>query len=308
MLIYEDNFKTTLKEKTYIALGSFDGLHVGHMSLINKTIELGKKNNAKSMVFTFKNHPLTIIKKDMAPKLIIDNEVKSELLEKAGIDIVNYINFDDEFMKISPEDFIKNMLKCYNAQGIVVGFNYRFGYKNLGDIELLKKLSDKFGFELNIIEPVKIDGDIVSSSKIRQLVSEGNIIKANKFLNRPFMLHGTVMHGKQLGRKMNFPTTNLKYNKKFVLPKGGVYYTCVKYNGEKYKGITNIGYNPTVSDKKLSIETHILGFQKEIYNENVKVYFCERIRDEKKFNSIKELANQLTKDKEFALRKDICLC
>ncbi|EDS76378.1 riboflavin biosynthesis protein RibF [Clostridium botulinum C str. Eklund] len=308
MLIYEDNFKTTLKERTYIALGSFDGLHVGHMSLINKTIELAKKNNAKSMVFTFKNHPLTIIKKDMAPKLIIDNEVKSELLEKTGIDIVNYINFDDEFMKISPEDFIKNMLNCYNAQGIVVGFNYRFGYKNLGDIELLKKLSDKFGFELNIIEPVKINGDIVSSSKIRQLVSEGNIIKANKFLNRPFMLQGTVMHGKQLGRKMNFPTTNLKYNKKFVLPKGGVYYTCVKYNGEKYKGITNIGYNPTVSDKKLSIETHILGFQKEIYNENVKVYFCERIRDEKKFNSIKELANQLTKDKEFALRKDICLC
>ncbi|KEH97904.1 bifunctional riboflavin kinase/FAD synthetase [Clostridium massiliodielmoense] len=308
MLIYEDNFKTTLKERTYIALGSFDGLHVGHMSLINKTIELAKKNNAKSMVFTFKNHPLTIIKKDMAPKLIIDNEVKSELLEKAGIDIVNYINFDDEFMKISPEDFIKNMLNCYNAQGIVVGFNYRFGYKNLGDIELLKKLGDKFGFELNIIEPVKINGDIVSSSKIRQLVSEGNIIKANKFLNRPFMLQGTVMHGKQLGRKMNFPTTNLKYNKKFVLPKGGVYYTCVKYNGEKYKGITNIGYNPTVSDKKLSIETHILGFQKEIYNENVKVYFCERIRDEKKFNSIKELANQLTKDKEFALRKDICLC
>lgn len=140
MLIYEDNFKTTLKEKTYIALGSFDGLHVGHMSLINKTIELAKENNAKSMVFTFKNHPLTIINKDMAPKLIIDNKVKSELLEKCGIDIVNYVNFDNEFMKISPEDFIKNMVECYNAKGIIVGFNYRFGYKNLGDIELLKKL------------------------------------------------------------------------------------------------------------------------------------------------------------------------
>lgn len=308
MLVYEDNFKTTLKEKTYIALGSFDGLHVGHMRLINKTIELAKENNAKSMVFTFKNHPLTIINKDIAPKLIIDNEVKSELLEKCGVDIVNYVNFNNEFMKISPEDFIKNMVKCYNVKGIIVGFNYRFGYKNLGDIELLKKLSIKFRFELNIIEPVKIDDDIVSSSKIRQLVSEGNITKANKFLNRPFMLQGTVIHGKQLGRKINFPTTNLKYNKNFVLPKRGVYYTCVKYNGEIYRGITNIGYNPTVNDKKLSIETHILGFKKDIYDENLRLYFCKRIRSEKKFNSIEELANQLYKDKNFASMQNICLC
>ncbi|CAG7840730.1 bifunctional riboflavin kinase/FAD synthetase [Clostridium haemolyticum] len=305
MLIYEDNFKATLSEKTYIALGSFDGLHIGHMSLINKTIELAKANNAKSMVFTFKNHPLTVINNDIAPKLIINNETKTKLLEKAGIDIVNYANFDDIFMKISPEDFIENMLTHYNVKGIIVGFNYRFGYKNLGDIDLLKKLSCKLGFDLKIINPVKINNEVVSSTRIRELISEGDIVKANTFLNRNFVLKGKVIHGKQLGRKINFPTTNLDYDKKFVLPRGGVYYTSVNYNNKKYKGITNIGYNPTVKDEKLSIETHILDFQKEIYDEILEIYFHERIRDEKKFDSIEELANQLTKDKKYALSKNI---
>lgn len=305
MIIYEDNFKETIDDKTYIALGSFDGLHMGHLSLINKTIELAKENNIKSMVFTFKNHPLTVINSDIAPKLIISNDEKTKLLKNLGIDILNYAEFNNEFMKINPEDFICNLLKHYNAKGFVVGFNYRFGYKNLGDVDLLKNLSEKYNFDIYIVKPVKVNGEVISSSKIRHLISEGDITKANYFLTRPFMLEGKVIKGKQLGRKINFPTINLDYDRNIVLPKGGVYFTSIEYNNEKFKGITNIGYNPTVRDKKLSIETHMLDFNKEIYNENVKVFFHKRIRDEKKFESVEKLAEQLSKDKEFAINQSI---
>ncbi len=300
MLIYEDNFNTKLIDKTYIALGSFDGLHLGHMSLINKTLELAKLNSAKSMVFTFKNHPLTVINEEIAPRLIISNDVKSRLLQNIGIDILNFAEFNIKFMKISAEDFIYNIIKYYNAKGIVVGFNYRFGYKNLGDVELLYNLSKKLNFEVHVVKPVKINEEIISSSKIRHLISEGDITKANYFLDKPFMLEGKVIKGKQLGRTIQFPTINLDYDKKFVLPRGGVYYTIVEYNNKQYKGITNIGYNPTVNDKKLSIETHILNFEKEIYGESVRVYFHKRIRDEKKFDSIEYLTEQLKKDKSYA--------
>lgn len=305
MLIYEDNFNLDLEAKTYIALGSFDGLHLGHMRLINKTLELAKSNNTKSMVFTFKNHPLTIINEEIAPKLIISNGMKSNLLEKAGIDILNFSIFDEEFMKISPEDFIYNMVKHYNAKGFIVGFNYRFGYKNLGDVELLKVLSKKLNFDICIVDPVKINNEVVSSSKIRHLISEGDITKANYFLTRPFTLEGNVIKGKQLGRQIKFPTVNLDYDKKFILPRGGVYYTVVEYDNKRYKGITNIGYNPTVKDKKLSIETHILDFEKEIYGEFVKVYFYKRMRDEKKFDSLELLVEQLKLDKEYAIKQTL---
>lgn len=300
MVVYEDNFNIKLDEKTYIALGSFDGLHMGHMSLINETVKLASLNSFKSIVFTFKNHPLTIINEDMTPKLIMNNETKTKILEESGVDIIIYADFNNEFMKISPEAFINNMIRSYNAQGLIVGFNYRFGYKNLGDIELLKTLSNKLDFDLNVIMPVKVSDEVVSSSKIRHLISEGDITKANYFLTRPFMLQGRVTHGKELGRKINFPTINLDYDKSFVLPRGGVYYTVVEYNNERYRGITNIGYNPTVEDKKLSIETHILDFNKNIYDENVKIYFYKRIRDEKKFESLEDLSKQLTKDKIYA--------
>ncbi|SKA76512.1 riboflavin kinase / FMN adenylyltransferase [Clostridium sp. USBA 49] len=302
MIILEDNFKTYIKEKTYIALGSFDGLHIGHISLINKAIELSKLNNSKSMVYTFKNHPLSIINKNKTPKLLMDNYTKLNILKSLGIEIVNLVHFNNEFMKISPEDFIYNMIKFYNVKGIIAGFNYRFGYKNNGDVELLKKLSKKFKFELYIVNPIVYNKDIVSSSRIRNLIGNGEIETANKMLLIPFMLGGKVIKGKQIGRTIGFPTANLKYNINIILPRKGVYFTLIQYQGNIYKGITSIGYNPTVenSKKNISVETYILDFNKDIYGENINIYFISRIRDEIKFNSIKELATQLEKDKNFA--------
>lgn len=305
MFVMRDNFKTKLKSHTYVALGSFDGLHLGHMSLINKILELSKKDGSCSMVFTFENHPLSIINKHMMPKLIMSNQEKIKYLEKLNVDILNMASFDEEFMKISPEDFIEKLVYTYNVKGLVVGYNYRFGYKNFGDIELLHKLSEKIGFELHIIESVKYENEVVCSTRIRGLIREGNIIRANKMLGHSFALRGVVIKGKQFGRTMGFPTVNLDYDTNHITPKGGVYMSVVEYENKLYTGITNIGYNPTVNGDKLGIETHILDFNKNIYGERLSIYFLERIREEKKFDSPKELAEQLEKDKEYARKKVI---
>lgn len=298
--------KCKLNFNTYVALGSFDGLHVGHMKLINRTIDFAKNNGGKSMVYTFKNHPLSVINKDLAPKLLMDNETKEKVLEKSGIDILNFINFDKEFMKLSPEEFILNLVEKFNVKGIVVGFNYRFGYRNLGDTTLLKDLSQKYNFKLSVVEPVKFQEDIVSSSRIRNLIANiGDVKKASEMLLRPFLLSGFVVKGNQIGRSIGFPTINLNYNKNFIIPKQGVYFTIVEYKNSYYKGITNIGYNPTVNNKNLTVETHILNFHKDIYDEYIKVYFIDRIRDEKKFDSLEKLAKRIDKDKEFVENQNL---
>jgi riboflavin kinase / FMN adenylyltransferase len=307
MIILEDNFKAKLEYKTYIALGSFDGLHLGHMGLINKTLELAKKNNVKSMVYTFKNHPLSIINNEKVPRLLMDNETKLNMLEQLGIDIVNLANFDVEYMKISPEAFIENMVKHYNIKGLIVGFNYRFGYKNSGDIDLLKEYSKKLDFELHVIESVTYEGEVVSSSRIRGLLNNGSVEKANKMLILPYRLKGEVIKGKQLGRTLGFPTANLKYDTNFQSLSIGVYFTVIEYDSSLYKGITSVGFNPTIEPvgDSIKIETYILDFDKYIYGEVISVYFVSRMRSEVKFNSLEELTSQLKKDKEYAENQDL---
>lgn len=307
MIILQDNFKTIINDKTCIALGSFDGLHLGHIGLINKTLELSKGSKMKSMIYTFRNHPLSIIDKNKVPKLIMDNETKLELLNKLGIDIVNLAEFNYEYMKISPENFIFNMHRCYNFKTLVVGYNFRFGYKNSGDTELLRNYSNKLGFDLEVINSVTYHNDVVSSSKIRSLINYGNVEEANKMLLSPFMLKGKVIKGRQLGRMIGFPTANLDYDDNYIIPAVGVYFTIVEFNDKKYKGITSVGFNPTVQKEKsnITIETNILDFARNIYGELIKIYFISRIRNEIKFSSMDALAHQLNKDKKFVQMQNI---
>lgn len=302
MIILHDNFEKVINFQTYIALGNFDGLHLGHMGLINKTLELSKVHNVKSLVYTFKNHPLSVVYPEKAPKLLMSNETKVDLLDKLGIDIVNLVEFNIDYMKFTPEEFIKNLVKFYNPKGIIVGFNYKFGYKNSGDINLLLEYSKLLDFELHVIDSVSYENDIVSSSNIRTLISQGKVEEANSMLLVPFMLMGKVITGKQLGRTIGFPTANLQYDSNFLLPATGVYYTVVQYKDNLYKGITSVGYNPTVETLalKLTIETYILDFNNNIYSEDLKVYFIKRIRDELKFDSLNSLVIQLKKDKQYA--------
>ena len=288
---------------SYVALGSFDGLHSGHLSLVNKIIELANENKGRSIVYTFKNHPRTLIKGATPPKLLMDNESKEEILEALGVDLIYFEEFNEEYMKLTPEGFIKYLCEKFKVKGIVVGFNYRFGYKNIGNIEMLKELSTKYGYELYVMEPCNYENEVISSTRIRDELLNGNVDKAMKMLNRPYIIKGKVVHGKKLVRTIGFPTANLDYSKEALIPRKGVYYTNVQWQGKIYKGITSVGNNPTVNGDKLTIETYILDFNNDLYGHNIKVYFIKKIRDEKKFNSIDDLVIQLKKDKDYALEE-----
>jgi riboflavin kinase/FMN adenylyltransferase len=300
MLVIDGNAVQEFQNGTYVAIGSFDGLHIGHMALIDKAMDLAKRNNSKSMVYTFRNHPLTVINKEFVPKLIIDNDSKIEILESKGIDVVCLEVFDEKFMTMSPERFIKYIKSQFNVKGIIVGFNYRFGHRNSGNIETLKLLSKKYDFEVFVLDALKYDDEIVSSSRIRKLLLEGKIEIANSLLVYPFTARGTVVHGKKLGRTLGFPTANLSINHTYIYPKNGVYYTNVIIDNEIYKGITNIGYNPTVQGESLTLETNILNFNEEIYGKEISVKFINRIRDEFKFKTLDELIKQMMEDKKYA--------
>ena len=289
-----------IKEGSYVALGSFDGIHMGHMSLINKTVELARANNAKSIVYTFKNHPREVINKDASIELLMDNEEKYNILKENNIDIIRFQEFNKDFMQKSSEEFVRDLVEEFNVKGIVVGFNYRFGYKNSGDVKLLEKLSTKYNYSLYVMPAFMYKNLIVSSTEIRNEVKEGSIEKANIMLGRAYTLHGTVERGKQIGRTIGFPTANLKYNLKKILPKEGVYYTEVLVNNILYKAITNIGNNPTVNGSKVTVESYLLDFDEDIYDKEIKIYFLKYIRGVHKFNSLDELKEQLQKDKMFA--------
>lgn len=307
MVILDDtNLKNGLRE-CFVALGSFDGLHLGHLDLVDKVTSLAKKNNGKSMIFTFKNHPRTLVKPNEKIQLIMSNDEKIEILKNKDIDILAFKTFNEEIMRMDPEEFIKWLCIDYSVRGIIVGFNFKFGYKNLGNVELLDKLKEKYDYELMIIKPHTLNNEIVSSTKIRKLISVGNVKSAFNMLSRPFLLSGEVVHGRKIGRTLGFPTANIKILDEKIIPAKGVYYTNVKIGKDIYKGITSIGNNPTVNGKELTVETYILDFNGDIYGKIINVYFIERMRDEIKFNGVDELINQLKKDKEYAYNNKFIL-
>lgn len=300
MLIYDNKALDEESKNNYIALGSFDGLHLGHLSLVRKVKSLAEENGGRSIVFTFKNHPRTFININNKVELIMTNEEKINVLQKEGIDILAFKDFDEKMMKMMPDEFINWLCKTYNVKGIVVGFNFKFGYKNLGDVQLLKKFEEEYRYKLYVMEPCKIEDEIISSTTIRKELADGNVRKVFNMLSRPYILSGKVIDGKKLGRTIGFPTANLAINKQKVIPKKGVYYTNVKINEKIFKGITSVGNNPTVNGQELTVETYILDFSNDIYGKEVNIYFIDRIRDEIKFNNINELIEQLKRDKKFA--------
>lgn len=307
MIVIDDIIMDNKESDNYVALGSFDGLHYGHLSLVRKTVEVAREKNGKSMVFTYKNHPKTIVKPDSVPKLIMDLDTKLEYLEEENVDIVVLRSFTKEFMSMEAENFIKLLCEDYNVKGIVVGFNFRFGHKNLGNVDVLKNLQKKYGYELYIMDPYTYKGNAISSTRIRNCILEGEVKEATNMLSKPYSIKGKVIHGRHIGRTIGFPTANLEFNEKMVIPGKGVYYTNVKYKDRVFKGITSVGNNPTVNGKELTIETFILNFDKMIYDEELKVYFIEKIRGEMKFDSVDKLVAQIKKDEDFAMSKDIII-
>lgn len=287
-------------KNSYVALGTFDGVHRGHRVLINSAIEEAKKNGGISVVYTFLNHPLEIIAPERVPKMINTIDEKLRLLEEIGVDYVVLQTFDKEYAKTSKEEFIDKILIDYlGAKEIFVGFNYTFAERGSGNVEYLRKVVPEKGIKLNEIKAIEYKGQVLSSTLIRKFILEGKIEEANMFLGRPFFISGEVEHGKKLGRVLGFPTANLKVVNK-VYPPFGIFGGTVLIEGEKekYNAVVNIGKNPTLKPGELSVEVHILDFNRDIYGKKIDVSIEKHLRDEKKFGSMEELRQGIRNDVE----------
>lgn len=301
MKIIEDILHSTDKiQDTYIAIGAFDGIHMGHRKLIEEAVRKSKETGGKSVVFTFCNHPMELINKEKAPKLINTLEEKIYLMGSLGVDYLVLQHFDEKFAEITPKEFVEKILKDkLNAKEIFVGFNFSFGRGGEGRVEELKKLGEENKIKINITEPVKSGDKVISSTYIRNLLKNGDLEKANMCLESPFFVLGEVVHGRKLGRVMGFPTANIEILDK-VYPPFGIYGGKVKILGEDeiYNAVINIGKNPTLKPGEKSIEVHILDFDREIYGQKINVSLIEHLRDEKKFSSMDELKETIKKDVE----------
>lgn len=290
-------------ENTVVTIGNFDGIHKGHIKLIKEAVKEAKTKNYKSVVFTFENHPMRYFRADSI-KHIITNEEKVKIFKDLGVDIVFMIPFDEYMTKISATDFVKTILhEKLKCKMVIVGHDFTFARNKEGNASLLESLGKNYNMKVKVIEPIKIKGRRVSSSYIRNLINDGNVSEIKDFLGRNYFLEGEVIHARKIGRTIGFPTANLKAEDKLIIPKNGIYAVKVYIKNKVYYGATNIGYNPTVNGKALSIETNIIDFDEEIYGEIIKVEFLDRIRDEKKFNSLDELKSQLRKDVNFVYKK-----
>lgn len=283
---------------TILTLGNFDGIHLGHITLLEKLKKAKEEKKIPSLILTYYPNPSVVLGKNKNLKPIYDEKSKKEILSHYKPDYILTIPFTEEFSKNSASFFLEEILiKKLNAKHIIIGFNHFFGKNREGNFEFLNSRADELNLKVEKIESIFFEGEQVSSSFIRNLISEGNISKANSFLSREFHLNGKVVKGFQRGRQIGFPTANLEIDENLLFPKKGVYAVNVIYDGIKFSGMLNIGYNPTFGLERLNFEVNLFDFEKEIYGEYLKIEFIKFIRDEKKFNSIEELKNQLEIDK-----------
>lgn len=295
MKIIEIDLNYIADEDSVIALGNFDGVHKGHMELINKAVARADDLNIKSSILLFNEHTDNLIKVGKKD-IITTNQTKFEILENLGVDIIYLINFTREFMAYTPKMFLKDFLADnLKIRGVVVGYDYTYGFKKSGDVDLLLENKDLFD-TIDVINQISSHGEKISSTLIRNLIEEGKIKEANELLSRPYKLIGEIIHAKGLGKKMGYPTANLKLIDNFVIPRYGVYDTDIIINGERFKASTNIGTNPTVEHDGIKIEAHILDFDRDIYGEIVELELLDFVRPELKFDSIEELFDQIAKD------------
>ncbi len=284
-------------QKTVVAIGKFDGVHIAHRELLLKAVDIAKINSFKSVGF--------IISSDKAPLLLTPRAREEEMLS-LGLDLCHVQSLDEDFMSMSAEDFLdKVLVGNFNCAHIAVGYNFRFGKGRYADADVLKRLCAERGIGCTVIEKVtctlKSEVADVSSTKIRECLLSGDAEGACALLGRNYSLSGEVTHGKKIGRTIGIPTANIACDERLILPKSGVYATRAVIGGRGYPSITNIGDNPTVNQgSDITVETNILDFSGDIYGEKIEVEFLKRIRDEKKFSDLSELKNQINSDIEIA--------
>lgn len=284
--------------KTAIAFGTFDGVHRGHREIINNMLGVAHKRGLQPMIYTFSNHPMELFGK--APVRIMRDEVRIETL--SGIAPVAAERFDRELAGTSPEDFALRMVEQYGMKAAVAGFNYTFGSRGAGNMDIMRELGAKYGFEVYEIPACMYGGAPVSSTRIRMAIEEGRITDANAMLGYRFPLSGAVIKNRNIGRTMGLPTVNIPVQEGIVLPKPGVYAVWAETGGREYKGVTNIGCAPTVYGGHTAIETHIMDFAGEIYGDELTVRLVEYLRGEMRFQDPDDLSAQIRRDMKNAAK------
>lgn len=284
---------------TVIALGTFDGLHLGHIDVINTARDYAERSGLKLAVFTFSNHPLALIRPDLVPVRIISAEEKIKLLESFGVDYLINIPFTEDFAALSPDEFLEK-LACFNYRCLVVGENFTYGFLGSGKTETLERSGRKNGFDVIVRPLVKMNGNVVSSTGIRNLIQAGHIEYANRMLGRAYSITGKIVHGEQRGRKLGFPTANIELlHGEMAVPAPGVYAVTASIEGSIYEGMGNIGNNPTFNDvEHARLEVNLFNCSGDLYGKTMSVQFHKYIRAEKKFSGVEELCRQIEEDKK----------
>ncbi|MEW6671763.1 MAG: bifunctional riboflavin kinase/FAD synthetase [Thermodesulfobacteriota bacterium] len=283
-----------------VTIGNFDGVHLGHQALFRKVIEKARLLDGKAVAITFEPHPIRVLKQNGQPPLITIYDQKVELISRTGIDVLICIRFTPEFASLSPEAFVADLLVGrIGMKAIVVGEDYTFGRNRGGNLALLKAFARQLEFEVLTVGEIQTFNSIterISSTKIRDLVMDGQVDSARRMLGRDYQIRGVVVPGRNRGgRQLGFPTANIQMEDE-LCPKTGIYAVTVDCGGSSYPGVANIGYSPTFDDHQFTIEVHLMDFSGDLYGKRLRVNFIKRLRDEKRFDNLDELSAQIGKD------------
>ncbi len=295
-----ESFKSD--KKTIATIGTFDGVHIGHRKILDKLTTAAEDSDYESLLLTFFPHPRMIVQPEADIKLLNTIHEKQELLKEIGLDNLIIHPFDIKFSNLEAEEFVKTVLvDSFNIHKIIIGYDHRFGKNRSANIDDLIKFGEKYNFEVEQIQVKELDDVSISSTKIRNALAEGNIKLANSYLGYNYTLGGKVVLGKQLGRTIGYPTANIEIAESYkLIPKIGVYAVTCTIHGKKSCGMMNIGFNPTVNGKELTVEINFFNFERDIYGEFLQISILERIRNEQKFGGLQELKNQLSQDEQTA--------
>jgi riboflavin kinase / FMN adenylyltransferase len=284
-------------EGACVTIGNFDGVHLGHQKLMRRVRDKARMRKLKSVVVTFDPHPLRVILGRKTPPFITMTDQKLELISAQGIDFTLCLRFTLDMAALEPEEFVRTYLvEGLNTKELLVGYDYAFGKNRKGNFEVLRSLGEVYGYNAEQMEPVLVEGAVVSSTRIRDMIQAGTVWEVHPLLGRFYRISGTVIHGRNRGGKLlGFPTANIQLTDE-LFPKPGVYAVWTEAGGHIHPAVANIGFNPTFENKALSVEVHILDFKKDIYGQTINVHFVQRLRDEKKFGSLEDLIGQIRKD------------
>ncbi len=283
-------------EGAVVTIGNFDGIHLGHREIFRKVVDKARAIGGTSVVFTFVPHPLKVLNPEVAPRLLNTYEEKERLIEASCIDVMICAPFTGDLAQLSASSFVEEVLVSkVGLAHLIVGYDYAFGRGREGNVDFLHRKAKELGFSMEVLRPVAGEGTVYSSTLVRRYLAAGDVKGVVRLLGRHFTLEGRVIHGANRGQKLGFPTANLLTEKE-TLPRPGVYAVKVKHQEESFDGVMNIGFNPTFGTERISLEVHILDFDKDLYGQDLRVYFVERLRDEKVFTSVAELVQAIEQD------------